>query len=692
MAEDSIRIQYSIIEQTYNDLRQATYAKSQAQSRASAEIAMKILEDGDSYLASKIATEALDIAYTVEAEAALRQACQHNSTILKGLDKWESATAACFSPDGKLIVSAGSNGELFVWEVSTGKCLNILSGHNSWINNVCFSPDSKLIASASHDETVRIWDAATGNCLIHDKSYDKDAIAGFTTDGRYIVSTPDMGHYIISDVSNPKDYTKPGTGIGKYEPSSFTVISNDGKKLLSVQENKLINVIDIETDDITALKIAKTNSFIQKALFSPDNKLILTISGSIDVHIWDIASKRCIQSFNGTITESASFSPDGKNIATAPGPGNIISIWDIATGEKLKTIPISLSQYEVIRDIQYSPDGKHLTAAVSDGTVRLLEIDQDASINTFDFDYTVSVAYSPDRKYMILGLEDGKVHIRDASTGKLIKTFEDASINFAQFGKASFSPDGSMVLWCTDGFILVWDFATGKLLHTFFDKWSFDFSPDSRLLAIGGRDSVKIWDTRTWNCIKVFDESDIFDVSFSPDGNHIISSTGHGDNIWDIQSGKLIHNVLKGRATYGHFARFSPDGKYIMFFSSDSIGIWDTSEKKSIHYLECNMTEDPIDAIFSPDGKRIIITDPTEDILLVWDISSGKIIQKLNGHTRYIHSISQGPNERQFVTTSSDGTTKIWDIPPIETLIQETRKRFENNPLTHEDRIRFYLE
>jgi WD40 repeat protein len=49
-----------------------------------------------------------------------------------------------------------------VWDVSTGKELNVLNGHTESVNSVAFSTDGTYIVSGSSDNSVRVWDASTG--------------------------------------------------------------------------------------------------------------------------------------------------------------------------------------------------------------------------------------------------------------------------------------------------------------------------------------------------------------------------------------------------------------------------------------------------------------------------------------------------------------------------------------------------
>lgn len=71
-----------------------------------------------------------------------------------------------FSPDGKLLVSKGSEDRAIrLWNTETGVLARTLTGHHDYVVSVTFSPDGKLLASGSDDASVRLWDAETGKLL-----------------------------------------------------------------------------------------------------------------------------------------------------------------------------------------------------------------------------------------------------------------------------------------------------------------------------------------------------------------------------------------------------------------------------------------------------------------------------------------------------------------------------------------------
>src|SRR5262249_44925657 len=67
-----------------------------------------------------------------------------------------------FSPDGKILATAGFDSAIKLWDTGTWKEIRTLSGHTGPVYSVVFSPDGAQLASSSHDQTIRLWNVADG--------------------------------------------------------------------------------------------------------------------------------------------------------------------------------------------------------------------------------------------------------------------------------------------------------------------------------------------------------------------------------------------------------------------------------------------------------------------------------------------------------------------------------------------------
>jgi WD40 repeat protein len=70
-------------------------------------------------------------------------------------------TCMACSADGKLLAVGRRDRRIQLWDLSSGRLLGEMNGHEDRINALAFTPDGKTLASASSDRTVKLWNVAT---------------------------------------------------------------------------------------------------------------------------------------------------------------------------------------------------------------------------------------------------------------------------------------------------------------------------------------------------------------------------------------------------------------------------------------------------------------------------------------------------------------------------------------------------
>jgi len=113
------------------------------------------------------------------------------------------------SPDNTLIVTAGEDGMLVVWDARTGAERRRFIGHSSTVRSVAFNPNGTLMISGSFDNTVRIWERGTWEELMRLEGHGgRVRSAIFINNGERAISIADDGALIIWQVATNPDVVR----------------------------------------------------------------------------------------------------------------------------------------------------------------------------------------------------------------------------------------------------------------------------------------------------------------------------------------------------------------------------------------------------------------------------------------------------------------------------------------------------
>jgi len=245
-------------------------------------------------------------------------------------------------------------------------------------------------------------------------------------------------------------------------------------------------------------------------------------------------------------------------------------------------------------------------------------------------------------------------------------------------GALVYAPDGKTLLsGGNDGTVRLWEVKSGREMlrvHDYYEyRNSVAFAPDGKTAASLGSDKlVHLWDMKTGKDVRVFHppqnaspQSVAFplSVAFAPDGKRIVAAINEATPcVWDTATGNLVWQAPKPEEDHQfEGACFSPDGKYVA--ASAGIGgrafLWEASSGKFLRQFE--KSDDCLTFAFSPNSACLAASDK-DYIVRLWDVASGREVQRYSGHKKYIQSIVFTPDGKGLVTCAEDETIRFWDV------------------------------
>ncbi len=607
-----------------------------------------------------------------------------------------------FSPDGTLL-AVGTDIGLRLYEVSTGREMDIPKKDFSQINSLAFSHDGKILASTGvSNPVIQLWDIQNqiqhypipvpSNGRINMYPIHTTPTMAFSRDNSTLITISQNGlinHWDIQTSNNTAALT-----INTYSREGPMAINSDGSKFASGRWDGKIDLWNTTGGEMgnwnqNILKQKKPyktlnghsrtfgkNSWIGKLFkvkkdsdiialtFSSDGKKLATGSMDTTVQLWDAVKNKKLRTFKGHTgwVTTVAISSDEKYMASGDTE-SIVRIWDTKTGSELAVLQ---DHKGCILALTFSPDGKTLASASADGTIQFWNPTSGELISVFANDHTESVSdvvFSGDGRNIARVMFNGKVIQNDIETGDEISTFIPDTKK--ALTNSVISSDTSLLATYDLDNVIAFNHH-GVKNEMSYVKYEFR----------GGYRTFKKENAITlWNLLTGEKHSSIIggqDIAISPNNNLLASRSREKILLWDIENDIERSTIIVDNNSF----LFSPDGS-LLIIEGDTFDrqtqIFDAKKQQNIATI--NQQCEPL--AFSDDGSKLICKGWNE--ATIWDLTvpaEPLLIGEIDLFMSYNnYTITFSPDSTILLDTTyllydwySHAEIQLWDVDTGEKL------------------------
>uniref|UniRef100_A0A8D3CC72 WD repeat-containing protein 1 n=1 Tax=Scophthalmus maximus TaxID=52904 RepID=A0A8D3CC72_SCOMX len=357
-----------------------------------------------------------------------------------------------FSPNGNHFVTAGADGQIFIFDGKSGEHVGSLGeekAHKGGIYAVSWSPDSSQLISASGDKTVKLWDVGAGTAVttFNMGSDVLDQQLGCLWQKDHLLSISLSGNINYLDKNNPDRPIRTVKGhsksiqcltVHKHDGRSYiysgshdghiNILSNDcfsGKghsnlvsKMVPNEADELVTCSMDDTLRYTSInKKEYSASDVVKMDFQPRSVSVASGGLSLAVCIGQIVllkdKKKVFTLDNLDYEAEVGVIHPGGTTAAVGGKDGTIRLYSIQ-GNTLKDESKTIKVSGQIMDMAYSNDGAHLAVIDEKKVATAFSVADDYSVKNEFYGHhakPVTLAWSPDNEHFATGGMDMMVYV-----------------------------------------------------------------------------------------------------------------------------------------------------------------------------------------------------------------------------------------------------------------------------------------
>jgi WD40 repeat protein len=402
----------------------------------------------------------------------------------------ESVSTLAVAADGHTVASASgySSNDIKLWD-DHGKPLGTLSGHTAWVSGLTFSPDGKFLVSCGSDQTLRIWDYANRRELAVLRTPTAVLCVAVSPDSKFIVSGGGSREISVWDMELKRYQDPPLSVAGRTE---MTVYSPDGRSLYLVH-NGAIEAYDPLTlqpmGDFRELAVKNRSIAV-----SADGRQLAAGSEDGRIRVWDCATEKIATEISASesLIYKVAFMADGATLVSVSpkGDGYLVQHWSVSDSHRIASWVAPRSEPYFGSELWpwVVLPGLNLYVTRKNGELSFWDLTSGKLRHCLNTGHTTvdGVALSPDGKLLATGGWEGVIKIWDPQTGRELRRLKE---HLDGVHGLTFSHDGTRLVSGSNGreAAKVWDTSTWRVLATLPGRGSqfksLVFSPDGRSLA-----------------------------------------------------------------------------------------------------------------------------------------------------------------------------------------------------------------